>query len=66
MLALVDSVEGELDDNEIDDDENKIGDDNDDGLADEHNGMSGEEVRELEETLVLICWCSSRYTSKNI
>ena len=53
MLAPVDSVEGELDDSGIDDDE-KEGDDNDDGLGDERNGMSEEEVRELEESLVLI------------
>ena len=52
-LAPVDSVEGELDDSGIDDDENE-GDNNNDGLGDECNGMSEEEVRELEESLVLI------------
>ena len=51
MLAPVDSVEGELDDSGIDDDENE-GDNNNDGLGDKRNGMSEEEVRELEESLV--------------
>ena len=51
MPTLTEDVAKELPDEIVDD---EIGDDDDDGLGDEHDGMSKQEVNDLDTSLVPI------------